>query len=96
MQLSHLMEQIPQFYSRSIKLPCTAVAAQTIIRTLKDKYIDNQPITIDGLRIDWIDCWVLIRPSNTESVIRLYAEAKSLDKLDQLLQDFQTQIENLI
>ncbi len=33
---------------------------------------------MDGIKIDWSDCWVHLRASNTEPIIRVYAEAKNL------------------
>jgi phosphomannomutase len=47
----------------------------TILEKLKTKYIHNKLNETDGLRIDFEDSWVHIRRSNTEPVIRVYAEA---------------------
>ena len=33
---------------------------------------------MDGLRLDWSDKWMLVRPSNTEPIVRAIAEATSL------------------
>jgi phosphomannomutase len=41
---------------------------------------------IDGLRLDFDDAsWLLMRPSGTEPVVRLYAEAPTRDLLDRLI-----------
>jgi phosphoglucosamine mutase len=40
--------------------------------------------TLDGLRIDYQDGWVLVRPSGTEPKIRITAEAEDADKLEKL------------
>jgi phosphomannomutase/phosphoglucomutase len=37
---------------------------------------DVEADTIDGYRLDYGDAWVLARPSGTEPVIRVYAEAR--------------------
>jgi phosphomannomutase len=47
----------------------------------KDKNIDNQ----DGIRIDLEDKWVLVRKSNTEPIIRIFAEALSADSSKELI-----------
>lgn len=39
----------------------------------------------DGLRLDFDDSWVLIRKSNTEPIVRVFAEAKSEDKAADLI-----------
>ena len=46
-----------------------------IFTAIKHKY-KKQPInTIDGLKIEFDNDWVHLRPSNTEPIIRIYAES---------------------
>ncbi|WP_336329434.1 phosphoglucosamine mutase [Haloarcula sp. CGMCC 1.2071] len=40
--------------------------------------------TTDGYRLDYGDGWVLARPSGTEPVVRVYAEARTLDRAEEL------------
>ena len=44
-----------------------------IISEFKEQKIDTQ----DGIRIDYNDKWLLFRNSNTEPIIRIFAESKS-------------------
>ena len=39
---------------------------------------------IDGVKIDFPDKWVHLRKSNTEPIIRVYSEAKSIEAADEL------------
>lgn len=48
-----------------------------IMQKMAAKYADYEVNTIDGVRIDFPDGWVHLRPSNTEPIIRIYAEAQS-------------------
>jgi phosphomannomutase len=50
---------------------------QDIIEKVKDKYKQYPHNTIDGLRIDIDDDWVHLRGSNTEPIIRIYAESST-------------------
>jgi phosphomannomutase/phosphoglucomutase len=43
-----------------------------------------EPNTIDGYRLDYGDAWVLVRPSGTEPVVRIYAEAGDADRAEAL------------
>ena len=45
---------------------------------------DADLTTIDGYRLDYGDAWVLARPSGTEPVVRVYAEARSADRAREL------------
>jgi phosphomannomutase/phosphoglucomutase len=45
---------------------------------------DADLTTIDGYRLDYGDAWVLARPSGTEPVVRVYAEARTADRAREL------------
>lgn len=91
-QLSKIMADIPQYFTANRKLPCTAENALRIVRRLRAEFANMNPITLDGLRLDWKDHWVLIRASNTEPVIRITAEALSSVAADRLADDFAVKI----
>ena len=50
---------------------------KAILAHMADKYSDKQVNTIDGVKIDFDNGWVHLRPSNTEPIIRIYAEAET-------------------
>ena len=53
------------------------------------KWPDDVSInTIDGVRIDWKDKWALVRPSNTEPVVRIMTEAKDKKTAEELVDYF--------
>jgi phosphomannomutase/phosphoglucomutase len=49
--------------------------------------------TIDGYRVDYGDAWVLARPSGTEPVVRIYAEARDLPRARELAEGFADTLE---
>jgi phosphomannomutase/phosphoglucomutase len=49
---------------------------------------DADRTTIDGYRLDYGDAWVLARPSGTEPVVRIYAEATSEERATSLAEEF--------
>jgi phosphomannomutase/phosphoglucomutase len=51
------------------------------------KSADAAPTTIDGYRLDYGDAWVLARPSGTEPVVRVYAEAADRQRAEDLATD---------
>jgi phosphomannomutase len=55
-----------------------------IVNEIRVKY-KNQPINdVDGVRIDFDNQWVHLRKSNTEPIIRIYAESETLATADNL------------
>ena len=67
-----------------------------IFRKIENKFIKNNIITIDGLKITFESSWVHIRKSNTEPIIRVYTEAKSQSEADELAQRFLGEIQDII
>lgn len=55
--------------------------ADALLDTIATTFEDARVTKIDGVKIDFDDSWIHLRKSNTEPIIRLYAEAKSLDKI---------------
>jgi phosphomannomutase/phosphoglucomutase len=55
---------------------------------------EADPTTIDGYRLDYGDAWVLARPSGTEPVVRVYAEAREAGRAEELCERLQAAIED--
>lgn len=55
------------------------VPYETILSRLLDRFTKEECSTIDGLKVDFPDGWVHLRKSNTEPIIRIYAEARTAD-----------------
>ena len=52
------------------------------MKNVRVYFKDHDIDTRDGLRIDTPDGWVQIRKSNTEPIIRIYAEGKTAEEAD--------------
>ncbi|MGQ9504875.1 MAG: phosphoglucosamine mutase [Thermogutta sp.] len=66
-------------------------AYQAIVRQFRDARADR----LDGLRLVWQDRWLLIRPSNTEPIIRIIAEAPQEEDARQLCESAINVVKNL-
>ncbi len=80
--ISKLIESIPKYYMIKTKVPCRDKIK--LLKGLKEKFPDAN--FTDGARIDYEDCWILIRPSGTEPIVRIFAEAKSKKKAKELVE----------
>ena len=52
---------------------------------MKERFAAEQITDIDGVKIDFADSWVHLRKSNTEPIIRIYAEAADVDRANILV-----------
>ena len=85
MTVSQLRSRYPDFYisKNKIELPPDA-DTDALFSAIKEKYKQQPIIDIDGLRIDFPTQWVQLRKSNTEPIIRIYAESDTMEKADSL------------
>ncbi len=95
--VSEIMAEMPRYWSAVRKLPCSAQGAGLALRAVARRYADRDPVLIDGVRIEFEDSWILVRQSNTEPVIRIYAEsARSEDAASELAEEFLTELGRLV
>jgi len=67
-----------------------------VLKQMELKYQYQPYSTIDGLKIEFDKQWVHLRKSNTEPVIRIYAEAQSLENAAKLAEQVITDIKSII
>ena len=67
-----------------------------ILEKVREKYADQPHSTIDGVKIEFGNEWVHLRKSNTEPIIRIYAESVSPAKAEQLAERIIADIKSVI
>ena len=92
-----LRESYPNYFisKNKIQLP-PEINVDEILKILAEKYKNEQITTIDGLKIDFEDGWVHLRKSNTEPIIRIYAESEGKEKANSFAEKMINEIKNLI
>ena len=84
---SELRATYPDYHISKNKIQLSeGVDVDAILDSIKDKYSKENIIDIDGVKIEFEDSWVQLRKSNTEPIIRIYAEAKTKDMANELAQ----------
>lgn len=73
--LSALVADRPQYVIVKDKLDRPNVALDAVYTALREAFPDAVADVQDGLRLDWPDRWVHLRPSGTEPIVRVIAEA---------------------
>jgi len=85
--VSELCDELPHYAIRKTKIDLDRAKVPAALDALEREFAAARVDRLDGLRLDWGNpdgsgCWLLVRPSNTEPIVRLVAEAPTADGAD--------------
>lgn len=96
LKCSELRKTYPDYFISKNKIELTPdIDVDAVLQKMKEKYADEKVTDIDGVKIDFADSWVHLRKSNTEPIVRIYAEAKSMQQADELAASIVDKIKSL-
>ncbi|MFH1403833.1 MAG: phosphopentomutase/phosphoglucosamine mutase [Candidatus Altiarchaeota archaeon] len=79
-----ILSGIPSYPVERVKIPC-AEGDKAVVMGKLTTVIDSEYTTVDGVRVQWDDAWILIRPSGTEPYMRITAEARDSERLKEVV-----------
>jgi len=99
-KLSELIDEIPKYEVYKTKMSCPDDKKEEVMKKLahqikKDKNVKQVDET-DGVKVYLKDGWVLMRPSGTEPIFRVYAESKDKSKAEEIALNYKKITEDLI
>jgi len=77
LKISQLADELPRYEIVKTKIALPAEKVPAALDALERHFADAQADRLDGLRLDWPERWLLVRPSNTEPIVRAVAEAEA-------------------
>jgi len=93
--LSKMIELLPPSFTTKTKISCSKEVAQKIITKLKEENPNSD--TTDGIKTTFNpQTWIMVRPSGTEPIIRVYAEASSKETLEKLITEHIQKIKSML
>ncbi len=96
-KLSKLVAEQPQYFIEKGKIECPDEKKEPLLKKLLEQVKGENINTLDGVKIWFNDnSAILIRPSGTEKVFRLYAEAKNQEKALNLIKDYSSKLEKIL
>jgi phosphomannomutase/phosphoglucomutase len=95
-KLSEVNDRIPQYSQCKVKTACPDESKQKVLTELSSSAEGRRIDTTDGVKIFFDEGWVLLRPSGTEPIFRIYSESKTKAKAEQLAEDYKKRVEKII
>jgi phosphomannomutase/phosphoglucomutase len=95
--LSEVLQSLPLRYQVKTKITVDPAKKERILRHIDTLTAqEKNRITIDGYKVVFDDdSWVLIRPSGTEPLLRLFAESRDREQAENLVAKFRRHIEEV-
>ncbi len=85
MKVSELRATYPSYFISKQKVQLTPeIDVDAILAKVKERFAGEEITDIDGVKIDFPEKWVHLRKSNTEPIIRIYAEAHTMAEAEAL------------
>ena len=73
--LSYIVDVLPRYAMVKQKFECAAECIAPVLSAVRKAFASERISDVDGIRIDWPEGWVHVRGSNTEPIMRVFAEA---------------------
>jgi phosphomannomutase len=95
-KVSELRKTFPSYFMSKNKIELTpGLDVNNILYKVEQKYKNEEVSIVDGVKIDFKEHWVHLRKSNTEPIIRIYTEAGSQKKAEQVAQEMISEIKEI-
>jgi phosphomannomutase/phosphoglucomutase len=96
-KLSKLVQELPKYFIEKDKVECKEGLKEKVLEKLISEVKGMNTDTVDGVKIWFEDKQaILIRPSGTEPIYRLYAEAKTKQKAQKLVKEYTLKLKKIV
>jgi phosphoglucosamine mutase len=98
-EIRQFFQRMPRLFFEKAKVFCPDELKESVMAQVKEKahlFAHDKVNTLDGLRLDFLDSWMLIRASGTEPVIRVISESTSQTQTKELISKGKELVQSLV
>ncbi|OGS43917.1 MAG: phosphoglucosamine mutase [Euryarchaeota archaeon RBG_13_57_23] len=95
-KLSKLNDRIPAYCQCKKKTRCPEGKKQAVLKEIAEDAKGLKVDTTDGIKILFDEGWVIIRPSGTEPIFRVFSESKSASRAEELADKYKKKVEKFV
>ena len=85
-KLSEIVSEFPKYHQLKDKINCPDELKQKLTAKVKEIYCNEEVIDVDGIKILFGDGWMLLRPSGTEPIFRIFVESQTEERAKKLME----------
>ena len=96
--LGEWLKEITPYYNAKCKITCGEEDKKKVISGIR-KFAEKEKydiITLDGVRVNMKNEWVIVRASGTENYVRVFAEAKTEKRAKELMEEYEKRVRRMI
>ena len=93
--IGQLASEIPTYQMSKQKVEVSKRSVSHVLKQLAQEKADHVDVQ-DGVKLDFKEGWVHIRPSNTEPIVRVYSEAKTAAEAEKLANHYRELVEKMV
>ncbi len=94
-KISELAAELPRYFMVKEKVECSKRVLGPVLKALAAEPAEKRD-SRDGVKLDFADGWVHVRASNTEPIVRVYAEARSRRLAQDMVQKYKSLVEKIV
>lgn len=94
--VSAIVNELPHYEMTKSSIPVGELEPQELMDLIAARFPRDQISRVDGVRILLPEGWVHIRPSNTEPILRVYAEAGTREEVERITNEFRTILDKVL
>lgn len=95
-KLSALNDRIPAYCQCKKKTGCPDEKKARVMELLAKEAEGKRVDTTDGVKVFYDDGWVIVRPSGTEQIFRIFSESKTKERAEELAEEYRRKVEKLV
>jgi phosphomannomutase/phosphoglucomutase len=95
-KMSDLLDSIPAYSQCKTKTSCPDKLKEHVMDKLASEVTGDRVDRTDGVKIFTVKGWVLVRPSGTEPIFRIFSEARTPQEAEELAESFKSRVEKLV
>ena len=93
--IGQLASEIPTYQMSKQKVEVSKRSVSHVLKQLAQEKADHVDVQ-DGVKLDFKEGWVHIRPSNTEPIVRVYSEAKTAAEAEKIANHYRELVEKMV
>jgi len=95
-KMSELIGSIPEYSLFKTSVSCPEDKKEEVLEAFIDAAKDRRIITVDGAKIFYEEGWLLVRPSGTEAIFRIFAESKNSRRAEKLAKEGARKLQEIV